>query len=412
MRAPIGRAENAVDGDHADGFAKARVVKKGLVRLTPNSPTTLLWGLFLSIDDGLTWVLHDPQPTPNGIGATNTPYGVGTYPLIAKSGKSNPSGPMEGYLWTNTADGAGAWTQVLDPIPIITGFGDLGFDIYDSGVGNTFWILCGPSGGYAARVAYVDADLGTTTILAPDAVWGAGRSIVWLRRTVTGALILTGPYTSPKTARSTDDGVTWTVVDTSVVGTNACRIGTTAGMSRLLAVSAPTAGWGPITVKRSVDDGVTWSVAATITIAIEAFVDGYPSVIYMEGDTALITCARDPFGQLGEVFRTTDAGDTWTNVLSTDIGLASAAGGRLTLLSLSEDVAVLFQSNRVFRSSDAGSTWTELTDPYDIPLPDAETWAPRGEAAIAFGPPEEAESTAVTRSWAYAGEPMLMGVAS
>jgi len=387
------------------------MAKKGLVRLTPNSPTTLNWALFLSIDDGLTWVAHDPQPTPNAIGATNTGMAAGTLPLLAKSGKSNPSGPMEGYLWTNIVDGAGAWTQVLDPIPIITGFGDLGFDIYDSGVGNTFWILCGPSGGSAARVAYADADLGTTTILAPDAGWAAGSSIPWLRRTVTGALVIIGPYTPGKTARSTDDGVTWTVVDTSIVGTNACRIGTTAGVSRLLAVSAPTAGFGPITVKRSVDDGVTWSVAATIAVDIGANIDGVPSVIHMSGDTALITCHRDGSAQFGEVFRTTDAGSTWTNVLSTDVG-ASAAGGRLVLLSLSDDVAVLFQSNRVFRSSNAGSTWTELTDPYDIPLPDAETWAPRGEAAVGYGPPEEAESAGVTRSWAYAGEPMLMGIAS
>lgn len=207
----------------------------------------------------------------------------------------------------------------------------------------------------------------------------------------TGTLVAVEGDDSGKMFRSTDDGLTWTLATPTFSGTT-------------LAVGHAFDGrWyavGENGVKVSIDDGLTWADDPNAPAQSGTFV----SVEFRDAQTGILLDEGTGTGGTGRIWRTTDGGQTWTNVFTAtsvsdvvyagddawyvsqnlvsddrvlrsrqngdegswdvlDIGVFGATSPR-SISFASPDLGFVAGSSGVLRTDDGGETWTRE------PLPD------------------------------------------
>lgn len=179
--------------------------------------------------------------------------------------------------------------------------------------------------------------------------------------------------------KSTDAGETWSHLGLAPT-LQIARVRVHPSDPNLLYVAALGDAWGPSEdrgVYRSRDGGATWEKILyrdANTGAIDLAMDPTdPDVLY----ASLLELRRFPWGfrSAGEgtgLFKTTDGGDTWTELTSNE-GMPDGLKGRIGITVSPVDPNRLWAivdaeigKKGLFRSDDAGATWTRLTDDADL----------------------------------------------
>lgn len=188
----------------------------------------------------------------------------------------------------------------------------------------------------------------------------AGLSYVWLNeRSPTVLLALTAAQTIE---RSTDGGDTWTALAAlPAAGHFSSCFQHSAGA---ILVGQPDNAPGEIRVFRSTDGGASWSdVLVATRIAGSSRV--YPGTFW-EADDASILMHDNPnagLGDLSRVYRSTDGGASWALVLSPGAGAGATLGnltyiyGRSIAYFLTDDGV---NSLKLYRSTDHGLSWSDV----------------------------------------------------
>ena len=245
-----------------------------------------------------------------------------------------------------------------------------------AGTGN--WSLLGPPGGDVSDAAASTADPGIALAgIAPDGSFGGtlyrstdagntwsevlplnGISVFDIEFKADGTVYI---GTQNSVRRSTDGGISWTLLNLGI-GANDQVFDVALDPSNSLNIwagIAAAAGQQPVNVMRSTDSGATWSnrtppLAGPIScrgIAVD------PS----DSNTVIAVFGGD-FGG-GQVWTTTDGGDSWTNrsagLPDNPMQAVVYDGSRLLVGG-----GQLFGSENVglYRSTDLGATWTPLHD--------------------------------------------------
>jgi len=143
---------------------------------------------------------------------------------------------------------------------------------------------------------------------------------------------------------SDDAGATWAPLDVDAPGITRTNIS-----SMAVDPNAPSTLWvadGGAEVARSTDRGLTWTSSST------GFASG-DNAFFVVADK--VTVGKVFAWSTGELYLSTDNGDTWTNVADT-LGPSAID----SLLQAPSDPAVFYVTSwdGVYRSSDGGVTWT------------------------------------------------------
>ncbi len=154
-------------------------------------------------------------------------------------------------------------------------------------------------------------------------------------------------------SRSTDNGATWHLSMSGMTGTENSYYSLYSDGSRLY-VGTST---GPY---YSTDDGQSWTLGA---------IDWYfqnmgPGVFLSTGSSMLYGTSY--YSQRG-IFRSTDNGASWTQVLAASSDRMIKAGGSIYISGRTTD-AYGVDANTLYRSDDDGQTWTNIT--YPVPVAD------------------------------------------
>ncbi len=177
--------------------------------------------------------------------------------------------------------------------------------------------------------------------------------------------------------RSTDAGKTWTKIGLADAGQIA-RLAVHPRNPDLVYVAALGHVFGPNATRgvyRSGDGGKTWQrvlARGDSTGAIDLVMDpGNPRVLY----AALWQAQRTPWsfssgGAGSGLFKSTDGGDTWTE-LTRNKGMPAGVIGRIGIAvapSNPDRVFALVEASEggLFRSDDAGATWTKVSDDHEL----------------------------------------------
>lgn len=236
-----------------------------------------------------------------------------------------------------------------------------------------------------------------------------------------------GNYGDNEVARTSNGGTTWTV--SAVPGMDYLWeiISNTAGLSASTALLCTVNAMGPGRIMKTTDGGVTWTTQTTATQYGSA--DSYADFVLAFSPTELL-CVGDPIASLSnrfEMYRSTDAGLTWTGVATGNMPVALSGETATPYYKVRVGNHVWFTTNRgrVFHSADKGLSWTvsqtSLTDVGAVAFRDAlnglcflpggggmvrttdggATWA-----AVAYTGPAHAKITAVpgTNNYLSAGE--------
>jgi len=245
-----------------------------------------------------------------------------------------------------------------------------------AGTGN--WSLLGPPGGdvFDAAASTVDPSIALAGI-APDGSFGGtlyrstdagntwsqvlplnGISVFDIEFKADGTVYI---GTQDSVRRSTDGGTSWTLLNLGI-GVNNQVFGVALDPSNPLIIWAGIAnasGSQPVNVMRSTDNGGTWS-NRTPPLAVPISCRGI-AVDPTDSNTAIAVFGGD-FGG-GQVWTTTDGGDSWTNrsagLPDNPMQAVVYDGSRLLVGG-----GQLFGSENVglYRSTDLGATWTPLHD--------------------------------------------------
>lgn len=252
-------------------------------------------------------------------------------------GEAGPDGTLPDSGGQDGGDGSAAcgWTSFSDGLSGAT-MGDVMFDQRAQ-----------PPVAYATsgKSIYVSSDSGHT--------WRqqgtfSGGSIGFLAAPGTDPNVLLASSTGG-VIKSMDAGATWSLLSFDGQGTSSIA----AAPSQSLRVYVGVRGSG---VFRSADGGATWS----------AINNGYPYMDTLEIDVAPDNAdevvaggpnlnAQNGYSSTGVVMRTTDGGQTWQTVVSSD-------GVVWNLRRCTSDATVLYAAtdSGVARSADRGATWTLL----------------------------------------------------
>lgn len=174
----------------------------------------------------------------------------------------------------------------------------------------------------------------------------------------------------PRVVRTTDGGATWTQATVSVPGSTGESPRNIKGLSASTALicGVSSTGWR---ILKTVDGGATWTKRTTT--GQFASPDSYTNFFAMFGATEGI-CIGDAIPTTGnrfEMYRTLDAGDTWTAIDTTAVPKVLA--GEIAIDVFSAQVGNHFwfhtSKGRVFHSRDKGQTWTVGTTGLVYPPP-------------------------------------------
>ncbi|MFZ4707361.1 MAG: VPS10 domain-containing protein, partial [Bacteroidales bacterium] len=157
-------------------------------------------------------------------------------------------------------------------------------------------------------------------------------------------------------SRSTDNGATWNLSMTGMTGMESGYYSLYSDGSRLY-VGTST---GPY---YSTDDGQSWTLGA-----IDSYFQSMGPGVYLSTGTSMLY-GTSYYSQRG-IFRSTDHGATWTQVLAASSDRMVIAGGSIYISGRTTDVYGV-DANTLYRSDDDGQTWTNIT--YPVPVADIYT---------------------------------------
>lgn len=167
-------------------------------------------------------------------------------------------------------------------------------------------------------------------------------------------------YGDNEVARTTNGGATWTV--SAVPGMDFLWeiISNVAGLNATTALICTANVMGPGRIMKTTDGGVTWTTQTTA--AQYGSPDSYADFVLAFSPTEML-CVGDPIASLSnrfEMYRSTDAGLTWTGVATGNMPVALGGETATPYYKARVGNHVWFTTNkgRVFHSTDKGLTWT------------------------------------------------------
>lgn len=300
-------------------------------------------GLWRSVDAGVSW---QPVPTPQ----SSTAFGVVTDPSDPRVLYSKGTGGV-----AKTLDGGASW-KVVSSVPVG------GFAIAPSAPATLY--LASQRGSVAQDSTLSRSDNGGATWrpLAPLPPQPPGVSWSVYEIDVDPAdpnhvfapASSVGIDGSPALLRSTDGGSSWTSIDVEDLGGFIAKITFDRSGSGVL--------YGLISqgLVRSHDQGATWEHAIAGLPADGGFTD----LVLDPASGALLLAASGTFDQpVGQIWRSTDGGSSWTKVLERSapiqpLALDRAHPGRL--YAGAQDVGLLV-------STDSGQHW-QVANPGFLPV--------------------------------------------
>ncbi|MCC6473049.1 MAG: hypothetical protein IT514_04815, partial [Burkholderiales bacterium] len=346
-------------------------------------------GIYLSTDAGATWSQANGQSGANPL--QPGPGGLSVFTLSVVSGSNLLANVQGNGIWRTTNNGAdwfrtGASTQLPD-------FVTLGGITRPATPDGSYVVSIQGSGLYKATstgsFANWSAVPGSSHAELPFSrgVFQATGNGAWYARTTHGMYIGTsggGSWTRASTGlppgeistsvtdpgnpnliyaagsggvfRSTDAGLTWSRRDNGVTGTP---------VSLWMDFNDPLklyTGSSERGVFRSTDGGATW-VQATIGLPTQAnpnaLAGNTTRVMIDRGNSNNVYVSIDGSG----VFRSSDFGQTWTDISSNLVALGTPAGKALGVISVRLDPLnsnTLFAATRdgLYKSTDAGASWS------------------------------------------------------
>jgi hypothetical protein len=237
--------------------------------------------------------------------------------------------------------------------------------VYDSGIGIVYpWALsASPAGSVLAAERISQSPLPDHFVLRRS----SDRGLTWTNITdlsatdfiperitygSSGVLFALG---SGSVAKSADEGVTWTLLDSAVSG-----IDITANPAGHLFIVGSQPGTDMI-VRRSVDHGQTWETVDATTNFSPSAIAASASAVVVSGENPIAT------GSAWVTRRSLDGGNTWATVGEFTLGLSQAAGRTAvganghfyTIGTARMDNSGTYHWI-VRRSTDGGTTWTTV----------------------------------------------------
>ncbi len=177
--------------------------------------------------------------------------------------------------------------------------------------------------------------------------------------------------------KSTDTGQTWTLVSFGQTNTNAIinDIIVKPDNSNIILASSD---YG---MYRSIDGGITWSAANTgltnLSIRKIAFSQSSPNTVYITVNTT----ARDSQTWNGGIYKSTDAGLSWTNVSGNFPQTVGPSSGSDQLTTSPKDIIVhptapntvyvanfSWISRGIYKTTTGGQTWSNTTTSSNVTL--------------------------------------------
>jgi uncharacterized protein (TIGR03437 family) len=328
-------------------------------------------GLYKSTDGGTTWSKMLLPPSPSGSG-TPSPQTLAIDPAAPSTvyawGRYTTTGPI---FMFRSPDAGQTWSSVQQPSYF--GNGNLGPDAFviDPVTSNVMYTHTLQNG----VVRSMDSGLTWTQLTIPKSLGapGAGPNVdqpsistISIDPNNTGVVYAVGPRNGISRAvgyllKSTDYGNTWSSVAQALeiseriyVDPNNSQVlygSNTAG----LCLSTPANG-GRCGLYKSSDGGQSWASLSIFSQSVPSLAfDAHPGVIYATGYPAQLSPT---------VFKSVDAGATWTQVLqgfvlATPLVRADP-GTPSTVYATGTSV------NMSFRSTDGGANWTPVQGFYDL----------------------------------------------
>lgn len=171
-----------------------------------------------------------------------------------------------------------------------------------------------------------------------DSVWACGYS----------GFSVAAASRSPKIFRSVNGGTSWTTISTFPIGTTSQQFTQIEFPSRQIGYVAGNRD----TIWKTIDGGVTWSKLPLPTPGVTPQIT-YTSMYALDNNTVFLTGNGFP---RKVVFRTTDGGNTWTDITNNIIALG---GGNLNNV-LFHDINngyVIGPGGVMYKTNNAGASW-------------------------------------------------------
>jgi photosystem II stability/assembly factor-like uncharacterized protein len=280
-------------------------------------------------DAPLTWTPIGPRPIGSGAGGST--YFNGQFPVAGRvtaiathptDHRTAYAGSAYGGVWKTTDDGAN-WVPVSDGLPSLA-VGALAIDPAD---GNTLYVGTGEA---------------NNSNYGGDSYYGAGLF------------------------KTTDGGAHWLKIGGA--GFDGCHVGDLAVIGNVV-LAAVTEWFGIVDpactrrgMWRSTDGGSTWSLATTTYAAGEPNRDSPDDIAVDPAHSGTMYAGYRGNG----IFKSTDYGATWTQLANAP---RFASGAGRTAVAVSNDgthvYSLVENSNNgdvlgVYRSTDAGASWTAV----------------------------------------------------
>jgi len=237
-------------------------------------------------------------------------------------------------------------------------------DVWQSTDNGVTWMQVNASAGWAPRYGHSSVVLADGSILVMGGFVGAsqGTSLPPSKLSLSRGFA-DGSSITNDVWRSTDNGVTWTLVNASA-GWSARSYQRTVVMpdgSIILMGGADTNGIKN-DVWQSTDNGVTWT---QVTGSAGWSARSYPSSVVMPDGSIVLAGGEDITGIRNDVWRSTDNGVTWTQVAGSAgwaprYSHSSVAMPDGSIVLMGGFDGLLTCMNDVWRSTDNGATWTQV----------------------------------------------------
>jgi len=237
-------------------------------------------------------------------------------------------------------------------------------DVWQSTDNGETWMQVNASAGWSARYGHSGVVLADGNILVMGGFVGAsqGTSLPPPKLSVSYGFA-DGSSITNDVWRSTDNGITWTLVNASA-GWSARSYQRTVVMpdgSIVLLGGADTNGIKN-DVWQSTDNGTIWT---EVTGSAGWSARSYPSSVVMPDGSIVLAGGEDITGVKNDVWRSTDSGATWTQVNASAgwaprYGHSSVAMPDGSIVLLGGFDGLVSYMNDVWQSTDNGATWTQV----------------------------------------------------